>query len=201
MVSAVVDPAGAGGGPIRVVSLYGPNGRVVGSPFFEGKLRWYDRLDALAARGLPPDRAAAPRRRLQHRADRRRRLGCGRRPRRHPRLRARARGVPGAPARLGPGRRLPGPQLPSPDASPGGTTGPATSTRTSACGSITSSRPRRSRRGSSGPRSTARRARARRSRRTMPRSWSTSTLPAVRSIRTGPARCRGSRPGSRPARR
>jgi exodeoxyribonuclease III len=45
MVSAVVDPPGASGGPIRFVSLYAPNGRVVGSPFFEGKLRWYERLE------------------------------------------------------------------------------------------------------------------------------------------------------------
>jgi exodeoxyribonuclease-3 len=37
MVSAVC-------GGIRVVSLYAPNGRVVGSPWFEGKLRWFDRL-------------------------------------------------------------------------------------------------------------------------------------------------------------
>jgi exodeoxyribonuclease-3 len=37
MVSAV-----AGG--IRFVSLYAPNGRVVGSPWYEGKLRWFDRL-------------------------------------------------------------------------------------------------------------------------------------------------------------
>jgi exodeoxyribonuclease-3 len=29
---------------IRFVSLYAPNGRVVGSPFFAGKLAWYDRL-------------------------------------------------------------------------------------------------------------------------------------------------------------
>jgi exodeoxyribonuclease-3 len=29
---------------IRFVSLYAPNGRVVGSPFFTGKLAWYDRL-------------------------------------------------------------------------------------------------------------------------------------------------------------
>jgi exodeoxyribonuclease-3 len=36
MVSAV-----AGG--IRFVSLYAPNGRVVGSPFYAGKLRWFDR--------------------------------------------------------------------------------------------------------------------------------------------------------------
>ena len=37
MVAATVDG-------IRVVSLYAPNGRVVGSPFYEGKLRWFDRL-------------------------------------------------------------------------------------------------------------------------------------------------------------
>jgi exodeoxyribonuclease-3 len=29
--------------PFRVVSLYAPNGRVVGSPFYEGKLRWFER--------------------------------------------------------------------------------------------------------------------------------------------------------------
>ena len=37
MVSAVC-------GGVRVVSLYAPNGRVVGSPFFAGKLRWFERL-------------------------------------------------------------------------------------------------------------------------------------------------------------
>ena len=31
-------------GGIRFVSLYAPNGRGVGSPFFEGKLRWFERL-------------------------------------------------------------------------------------------------------------------------------------------------------------
>ncbi len=31
-------------GGVRVVSLYAPNGRVVGSSFFEGKLRWFERL-------------------------------------------------------------------------------------------------------------------------------------------------------------
>ena len=36
---------------IRFVSLYAPNGRVVGSPFFTGKLAWYERLARwLAAR-------------------------------------------------------------------------------------------------------------------------------------------------------
>jgi len=37
MISAVC-------GGVRVASLYAPNGRVVGSPFYEGKLRWFARL-------------------------------------------------------------------------------------------------------------------------------------------------------------
>ena len=37
MVAATVDG-------LRVVSLYAPNGRVVGSPFYEGKLAWFARL-------------------------------------------------------------------------------------------------------------------------------------------------------------
>ena len=37
MVAATVDG-------VRVVSLYAPNGRVVGSPFYLGKLAWFDRL-------------------------------------------------------------------------------------------------------------------------------------------------------------
>jgi exodeoxyribonuclease-3 len=41
MLSVRVTPPG--GDPIRVVSLYAPNGRVVGSPFYEGKLRWFAR--------------------------------------------------------------------------------------------------------------------------------------------------------------
>jgi exodeoxyribonuclease-3 len=32
-----------GGDPLRIVSLYAPNGRVVDSPFYEGKLRWFER--------------------------------------------------------------------------------------------------------------------------------------------------------------
>ena len=31
-------------GGVRVVSIYAPNGRVVGSPFYTGKLAWYGRL-------------------------------------------------------------------------------------------------------------------------------------------------------------
>jgi exodeoxyribonuclease-3 len=41
MLAVRVTPAG--GRPIRVVSLYAPNGRVVGSAFYDGKLRWYER--------------------------------------------------------------------------------------------------------------------------------------------------------------
>ena len=37
MVAATVDG-------VRVVSLYAPNGRVVGSPFYTGKLAWFERL-------------------------------------------------------------------------------------------------------------------------------------------------------------
>src|SRR2546421_5962457 len=37
----VSEPGGANG--LRVVSLYAPNGRVVGSPFYAGKLRWFER--------------------------------------------------------------------------------------------------------------------------------------------------------------
>ena len=35
--------AASGADPIRLVSLYAPNGRVVDSPFYEGKLRWFRR--------------------------------------------------------------------------------------------------------------------------------------------------------------
>jgi exodeoxyribonuclease III len=37
MLSATVDG-------LRVVTIYGPNGRVVGSPFYTGKLAWFERL-------------------------------------------------------------------------------------------------------------------------------------------------------------
>jgi exodeoxyribonuclease-3 len=47
MVSAVC-------GGIRVVALYAPNGRVVGSPFYEGKLRWFRRVDRWLAETRSP---------------------------------------------------------------------------------------------------------------------------------------------------
>jgi exodeoxyribonuclease-3 len=48
MVSAVC-------GGIRVVSVYAPNGRVVGSPFYEAKLGWYERLARWLAEAARPD--------------------------------------------------------------------------------------------------------------------------------------------------
>jgi len=42
-------------GDIRVVSLYAPNGRVVGSPFYLGKLRWFDRLHRWVTETCSPD--------------------------------------------------------------------------------------------------------------------------------------------------
>jgi exodeoxyribonuclease-3 len=48
MVSAVV-------GGIRVVSLYAPNGRVVDSPFYAGKLRWFERVSRWLAETRSPD--------------------------------------------------------------------------------------------------------------------------------------------------
>ncbi len=41
---------------VRVVSIYGPNGRLVGSPFFAGKLAWFERLSGWLA--AQPDPAA-----------------------------------------------------------------------------------------------------------------------------------------------
>ncbi len=40
---------------IRFVSLYAPNGRVVGSPFYEAKLLWFDRLSRWLEGALKPN--------------------------------------------------------------------------------------------------------------------------------------------------
>jgi exodeoxyribonuclease-3 len=46
-------------GGIRFVSLYAPNGRIVGSPFYTGKLAWFDRLSSwLADAAAPTDSLA-----------------------------------------------------------------------------------------------------------------------------------------------
>jgi exodeoxyribonuclease III len=50
MLSAVIDG-------VRYVSLYAPNGRVVGSPFYEGKLAWFDRLRRWLADNVSPSDA------------------------------------------------------------------------------------------------------------------------------------------------
>jgi exodeoxyribonuclease-3 len=42
-------------GDLRVVGLYAPNGRVVGTPFFAAKLAWYDHLASWLARTHRPD--------------------------------------------------------------------------------------------------------------------------------------------------
>ena len=47
MLAATVDG-------LRIVTLYAPNGRVVGSPFYEGKLAWFERV----GRWLDDERAA-----------------------------------------------------------------------------------------------------------------------------------------------
>ncbi len=47
MLSAVVDG-------VRVASVYAPNGRQVGSPFYEGKLRWFSRLRAWLVEARDP---------------------------------------------------------------------------------------------------------------------------------------------------
>ena len=80
MLAATVDG-------IRLVSLYAPNGRVVGSPFYAGKLAWFERLARWIRDESGVDlaeRRPGPRRRPQRRPDRRRRLG-----RRTPRTAAR----------------------------------------------------------------------------------------------------------------
>jgi exodeoxyribonuclease-3 len=46
--------AGRTGG-VRVVSLYAPNGRVVDSPFYQGKLLWFDRLARWLGSDCSPD--------------------------------------------------------------------------------------------------------------------------------------------------
>ena len=42
-------------GGIRFVSLYAPNGRVVGSPFYEGKINWFGRLATWLRETRSPD--------------------------------------------------------------------------------------------------------------------------------------------------
>jgi exodeoxyribonuclease-3 len=48
MLSAVCDG-------VRYICLYAPNGRVVGSPFYEGKLRWFERVHRWLLETRSPD--------------------------------------------------------------------------------------------------------------------------------------------------
>ncbi len=50
MLTAVVDG-------IRFVCLYAPNGRVVGSPFYDGKLKWFERVRRWLDETRSPDEA------------------------------------------------------------------------------------------------------------------------------------------------
>ena len=44
-------------GGVRVVCVYAPNGRVVGSPFYAAKLVWFDRLARWLGEGVGPEEA------------------------------------------------------------------------------------------------------------------------------------------------
>ena len=46
-------------GGVRVVSVYAPNGRLVGSPFYQAKLVWYDRLARWLVEAADPAAALA----------------------------------------------------------------------------------------------------------------------------------------------
>jgi exodeoxyribonuclease-3 len=48
---------GEDGLPVRVVSVYAPNGRVVDSPFYAGKLAWFERLRRWLADTRSPEEA------------------------------------------------------------------------------------------------------------------------------------------------
>ena len=48
----------AGCGGLRMISIYAPNGRLVGSPFYEAKLVWFDRLARWITKAVSPDSSA-----------------------------------------------------------------------------------------------------------------------------------------------
>jgi exodeoxyribonuclease-3 len=43
---------------LRVVSIYAPNGRIIGSPFYQAKLKWFDRLAQWLDETIDPDTPA-----------------------------------------------------------------------------------------------------------------------------------------------
>ena len=188
MLAATVDG-------LRVVSLYAPNGRIVGSPFYAGKLAWFERLARWVARDAAAGRRARPRWRPQRGPDRRRRLG----------RRRRSTAARTSPSRSGPrsGRSLDlGLDGRLPGASPGarpvlvvGLPGRQLPQELRDADRPPARLADGGRRGSWTPRSTAQPARARRSRPITRRCWSTSTSPAGRSIPTGRVPSPGSAPG------
>ena len=173
------------------VCVYAPNGRVVGSPFYEGKLAWFERLgrwlDDERGRGAASTLVVG--RRLQRRPGRRRRLGPGKPPTAARTSREPERAAVAALVDRGPRRTRYRARHDEPgrftwwDYRAGHVPQELRDAHRPAA-----RRPSRSRRGSSTPRSTARRARARRSRPTTRRCRSTSTSRASRSTRTGRGR-------------
>ena len=181
MVAATVDG-------LRVASVYVPNGRVVDSPFYLGKLAWLDRLarwlrepDALdpdAPHGgsfvIGGDFNVAP-------AD----IDVWDAAAAHGGTHVSERERAAVATLMGLGLPMPtAPGTPRRAATRGGTTGPACSTGTSACGSTCCSPPLRWPLASWGPRSIEKRARDPRPVGPRPSS-STSTSPAARSIPAG----------------
>ena len=123
-------------GGVRVVSLYAPNGRVVDSAFYEAKLVVVRAAGPVARAIDRSGRAARARRRLQRRPEDRD-VWDPVKP-----------AMAGPTCRRGSGRRSSGYAAgvwwtpigcitPRPGGTPGGITAPGTSTRISACGSIT----------------------------------------------------------------
>ena len=45
-------------GGMRTICVYAPNGRLVGSPFYEAKLVWFDRLARWINKTITPDTSA-----------------------------------------------------------------------------------------------------------------------------------------------
>jgi exodeoxyribonuclease-3 len=45
-------------GGVRIICVYAPNGRLVGSPFYEAKLVWFDRLARWIDKAVSPDSSA-----------------------------------------------------------------------------------------------------------------------------------------------
>ncbi len=191
MLAATVDG-------IRIVSLYAPNGRVVGSPFYTGKLAWFERLARWIREDADVSGAARPGRRPQRRPDRHGCLGCRRGPRWHARLRARAGRVPGAP-RPRADRRVPIPAQRAGTLHLVGLPGRHVPQEHRDAHRPPARVARRWRHAWSGPRSTARRARGRRSRPITRRWSSTSTNPASPSTPTGKEPWQGSRRGPSPS--